>query len=112
MTFPSFRKGHRDRPYIAAQILSLAKEGVKKTKIMYRCNLSFTQLNDYLKLLVNKPVKMLDIIGEGKERIYKTNPKGLEYLELYGQLTSLTGRGQVEIPPEFVEVSVPQEKTV
>ena len=40
----------RDRLYIIAEILEIAREGTLKTQVMYRANLSFTQLNDYLGL--------------------------------------------------------------
>ena len=35
----------RDRLYILAEILAIAKNGYLKTQIMYRANLSFAQLN-------------------------------------------------------------------
>ena len=35
-----------------ADILEIAKEGTLKTQIMYKANLSFTQLNDYLKFML------------------------------------------------------------
>ena len=42
----------RDKLYIIAEILEIAKEGILKTQIMYRANLSFTQLNEYLKFML------------------------------------------------------------
>jgi predicted transcriptional regulator len=46
----------RDKLYIIAEILEIAKEGTLKTQIMYRANLSFTQLNDYLKIYVKNKI--------------------------------------------------------
>ena len=36
-----------------ADILEIAKEGTLKTQIMYKANLSFTQLSDYLSFMLN-----------------------------------------------------------
>jgi predicted transcriptional regulator len=37
---------------VAAEILFLAMSGVKKTKILYSCNLSFTMCDKYIRLLL------------------------------------------------------------
>ena len=36
-----------------AEIIEIARGGTLKTQIMYRANLSFTQLNDYLSFMLN-----------------------------------------------------------
>ncbi|MBX5326163.1 hypothetical protein HM002_00370 [Candidatus Bathyarchaeota archaeon A05DMB-4] len=73
--------------YIIAEILDIAKEGTLKTQIMYRANLSFTQLNEYLDLLVN--MKLVGLQESGEKIIYKTTPKGLQYLQNYKEIIEL-----------------------
>ncbi|MBS7621480.1 hypothetical protein KEJ32_05145, partial [Candidatus Bathyarchaeota archaeon] len=58
----------RDKLYIIAEILDIAKDGVLKTQIMYRANLSFTQLNDYLEFMLK--VNLIDRIVERDKEIY------------------------------------------
>ena len=81
----------RDRLYILAEILDIAKDGSLKTQIMYSANLSFTQLNEYLDLLTT--MKLVGII-EGKDKtIYKTTPKGMQYLQSYKEIIELLKNG-------------------
>ena len=47
------RRQYRSRIQIAADILEIAKDGSRKTKIMYQGNLSFDLLQKYLDMLVN-----------------------------------------------------------
>jgi len=42
----------RDKLSIIAEVLEIAKDGALKTQIMYRANLSFAQLNDYVKFML------------------------------------------------------------
>jgi predicted transcriptional regulator len=77
----------RDKLYIIAEILEIAREGTLKTQIMYRANLSFTQLNDYLGFMLK--IKFLDKIIENGKEIYKTTEKGLSFLTRYREITEL-----------------------
>jgi len=93
----------RDKLYIIAEILEIAREGVLKTQIMYRANLSFTQLNDYLKFM--EKVSLIDRKVENGKEIYKATSKGLEYLQRYREITELlkvddgNGKNNVKVPP-------------
>lgn len=93
----------RDKLYIIAEILEIAKDGVLKTQIMYRANLSFTQLNDYLKLMLKNGL-LENIISNDKE-IYKATEKGLDFLQRYHEITGLLKseedayRNNVKVPP-------------
>ena len=71
----------RDRLFIIAEILDIAKDGALKTQIMYKANLSFTQLNTYIKLL--RELRLLEIVEVNKKDVYKTTKKGVEYMESY-----------------------------
>lgn len=77
----------RDRLYIMAEILNVAKEGVLKTQIMYKANLSFAQLNDYLTLLLE--LNLLKAITNNKKTTYKTTEKGTQFLENYKEIVQL-----------------------
>jgi len=74
----------RDRLFIIAEILDIAKDGALKTRIMYKANLSFAQLNTYLDLLLN--TQLLEINKEGRRNIYKTTRKGVEYMYSYKEV--------------------------
>lgn len=93
----------RDKLYIIAEILEIAKEGTLKTQIMYRANLSFTQLNDYLRFMLK--IKLLDKTVENDKEIYKATEKGLSFLTRYREITELLKtegenyKNDVKIPP-------------
>jgi predicted transcriptional regulator len=65
----------RARHDIILEILKAAKNGVKKTKIMYKANLGFDQLKQYLNAL-----KKENFITEESD-IWKTTEKGLHAIE-------------------------------
>ncbi|MEM3694902.1 MAG: winged helix-turn-helix domain-containing protein [Candidatus Bathyarchaeia archaeon] len=101
---PGVNLKRRDKLYIIAEILEIAKDGTLKTQIMYRANLSFTQLNDYLKLMLK--IKLLDKIVEDDKEKYKATEKGLNFLQRYREITQLLKAGEnennknnVKIPP-------------
>ena len=75
---------------IVANILREAVGGAKKTHIMYRCNLSFRQLQTYLDLLLNTG---LLIISEeeksSKANLLETTIKGRAFLQAYCNLIDL-----------------------
>ena len=81
---------HRSRLKIINDILSVARHGERKTHIMYRANLSYDQLNEYLTfLLENKLIeKEADQEYEGA-LIYKATSKGRQFLERYAQLQEI-----------------------
>jgi len=57
------------------EILEIAKNGAKKTEIMYKANLSFSQVKRYLNAL-----KKAGLITE-KSRIWQTSEKGLHVID-------------------------------
>jgi predicted transcriptional regulator len=74
----------RDRLYIIAEILDIAKDGALKTQIMYKANLSFSQLNTYIKLLME--TQLIETIEKSGKTIYKTTKKGVEYMQSYKEV--------------------------
>ncbi len=94
----------RDRLYIIAEILEIAKEGALKTQIMYRANLSFTQLRDYLKFMLK--INLLEKIVKNNKEIYKATEKGMDFLQRHREMTELlrtentnSNKNNVKIPP-------------
>jgi len=101
---PSIKR--RDKLYIIAEILEIAKDGVLKTQIMYRANLSFTQLNDYLKFMLKNG--LLEKISSNDKEVYKATEKGVNFLQRYNEITELLKEGtnnhknNVKIPPPSI----------
>jgi len=93
----------RDKLYIMAEILEIARDGALKTQIMYRANLSFTQLNDYLGFMLE--INLLKKIRKNDKDIYKSTEKGLDFLQRYRQIAELLInennkiKNNVKIPP-------------
>lgn len=94
----------RDKLFIIAEILEIAREGTLKTQIMYRANLSFTQLNDYLGFMLKN--NLLALIIRNDKDVYVATEKGMDFLQRYREITELlktdeerSGRNNVRIPP-------------
>ena len=83
---PGHRK-RRDRLYIIAEILGVARDGSLKTQIMYRANLSFAQLSEYLSFLLR--IKLLKVNEDNGRTVYKTTTKGVKFLQRYEEITNL-----------------------
>ena len=103
-TNPSAKR--RDKLYILAEILEIAKEGTLKTQIMYRANLSFTQLNDYLRFMLK--ISLLEKVLRNDRDTYKATDKGLDFIQRYREITELLRaengncKNDVRIPPQHL----------
>jgi predicted transcriptional regulator len=82
----------RDKLDIIAEILTISQEGLLKTQIMYRANLSFAQLNEYLDFLTR--IELLEIAKENRKTTYRTTNKGERYLEKYRDISGLLGNDE------------------
>jgi predicted transcriptional regulator len=94
----------RDKLYIISEILEIAKDGTLKTQVMYRANLSFTQLNDYLGFMLKINLLEKEIVND--KDVYKATEKGLDFLQRYREITEMlrsenecNGKNDVKIPP-------------
>jgi predicted transcriptional regulator len=88
----------RSRIEIMAAILEearLSAAGVRKTRLMYRCNLSFRQLKAYVKLLGEKGFLSATVSngsngdpngGNGSFEVFRTTEEGLAFLRAYETL--------------------------
>ncbi len=94
----------RDKLCIIAEILEIAKEGTLKTQIMYKANLSFAQLNEYLKFMLK--IKLMEKTSNKGKEIYIATNKGLDFLHRQCELNELLKdddhhpRNGVKTPPQ------------
>src|SRR5512136_1574964 len=58
----------RDKLRIIAEILEIAKNGTLKTQIMYKANLSFAQLNEYLKFMLK--IRLMEKVDNRGKDVY------------------------------------------
>ncbi|MGI0091815.1 MAG: winged helix-turn-helix domain-containing protein [Nitrososphaerales archaeon] len=81
---------HRNRLEIINDILTVAIEGSKKTRIMYRANLSYDQLVEYLSFLLDEGLvmKVEDAESEGTF-IFRVSDKGKIFLKTYSELAEI-----------------------
>jgi predicted transcriptional regulator len=81
---------HRGNLDIIADILDASHGGVKKTYLMYRCNLSFKQLRNYSHFLLSSG--LLHIVTQQDQNdhgLFVVTTKGKEFLRAYRGLKDL-----------------------
>ena len=76
----------RGRLEIIREILTICCIPAKKTSILYRCNLSFSQLQKYLEYLIRR--NLLNNTKNDGKTVYIITDKGKEFLEEYEHLNS------------------------
>ena len=76
----------RDKLIIIAEIIDIASKGTSKTHIMFKANLSFSQLNQYLELLTQ--TGLLERSSHSGKEIYKATQRGIEFMEKQCQIVS------------------------
>jgi len=77
----------RDKLVIIAEIINIAKNGTSKTHIMFKANLSFSQLNQYLSALIETNLLERQLV-QGRE-IYRATEKGLDLVEKQCEIINL-----------------------
>ena len=93
----------RDKLVILAEIMDISKNGALKTQIMYKANLSFAQLNEYLKFMLK--IQLLSKSFYNGKDVYNATEKGLDFLQRHSELTELliddeNGKNGAKIPPQ------------
>jgi len=75
---------------ITADILEASYGGVRKTYLMYRCNMSFRQLKNYLDFLLGKELLCV-VAGDvsSNHGLFEITDKGKEFLKSYKGLKAL-----------------------
>jgi len=83
----------RDRHDIVAEILKTARVGRIKTHIMYKAKLSYSQINTYLGMLVEKGFLENHTVQRrnGTVTVYKTTPKGVLFIENIETVNQMLG---------------------
>ena len=69
----------RDKLVIMTEIVGIAKNGTSKTHIMFKANLSFSQLNQYLDLLLQSG--LIETVSHGDRQVYRATSKGIDFME-------------------------------
>lgn len=77
----------RDKLSIIVEILSIARKGTPKTRIMYQANMSFSSINEYLDYMMQ--YRLISKESNSIRTVYKCTQKGSEVLSLYNQMTEL-----------------------
>ena len=80
---------HRARFDIIADILTASSGGVRKTFLMYHCNLSFSQLKVYSPFLLTKGLVRLVGDGGSDPSLFEVTDRGREFLRAYKGLVAL-----------------------
>ena len=76
---------YRSRTEIVSMMLDAANGGATKTKIMYKAFLSYTQLKEYLSVLIENN---LIEYREGSHE-FRTTEKGLYFLKMHNEIGEL-----------------------
>ena len=88
---------YRDRVRIIADILKVAREGARKTKIMYIANLSYSLLEKYLRETTAMGFLSYDNYA------YQVTDKGLVFLEKYDDFSSKYSHVENEVQKMLFE---------
>ena len=93
----------RSRIDTLCTILTISINGIKKTHIMYRANLSHIQLEKFLNVLISKDLLIRTIDGDGSS--YKTTSKGLEFIKEFEKIQILLGENnnKIKIPQRIYQ---------
>lgn len=81
---------NRSRIEIMASILRKARRATKKTHIMNQCNLSFRQLQRYLRSMRTRG--LLKREDNGSQTVFEITGKGQKFLTRYSRIALLLGR--------------------
>ena len=76
---------------IIANMLDITRNGALKTHLMYRANLSFMVVTQYLGVLEGSGLVEQVISEDEPKRLYKTTAKGFQYMEVYQSLQDIAG---------------------
>jgi predicted transcriptional regulator len=74
---------NRSRLQISSELLRHAINGELQTRLMYKTNLSYDSLKEYLAVLTANGLLTFD----ADHKIYKTTPKGRKFIATYDKLS-------------------------
>jgi len=93
--------GRRHKLDVIFEVLSLAQDGVKRTRLVYLTNINFSMLGRYLNVLF----RMGLIVDKGKMLV--TTPRGVRFVEKYDEF-----RSKWNFYEEFDRLRQQREETV
>jgi predicted transcriptional regulator len=88
-------ENNRGKLEIMADVVNLSTSGIKKTHIMYKANLSYDQINRYLRELLK--LGFIEIAIEEGTVIYRATEKGRLFLHYYNMMRK-TMNTEYEMP--------------
>lgn len=74
---PSLFNNRRDKVIIISEIIMLLRTPASKTRVMFKCNLSFEQTNKYITFLLS--IKMIEKNKSADYLKYQSTLKGLDF---------------------------------
>jgi len=74
---------HRSRLAISAEVLRYAINGEKKTRLMYKANLSYDSVKEYLAMLTSNGL----LTFNAENDLYTTTRKGRTFLQKHEMLS-------------------------
>lgn len=77
----------RDKLVIMTEIIEIANKGSSKTHIMFKANLSFSQLSEYIGFLLN--YNLLSKVEDTGKTVYKSTERGLDFMERQKQIIDM-----------------------
>ncbi|GIU70607.1 MAG: hypothetical protein KatS3mg003_0086 [Candidatus Nitrosocaldaceae archaeon] len=69
---------------IIYNILYEARQGINKTRLVYKTNLNFHVMQRYIEFLISKELLRIEYKPHAR---YKTTDKGFKYIDLFDQIT-------------------------
>jgi predicted transcriptional regulator len=82
----------RGRLEIIYEVLSVCRTPTNKTHILYRCNLSYAQLQKYLTYLISHG--LLSSFKRDQREFFEITERGKEFLERYELLEAIVETNQ------------------
>jgi predicted transcriptional regulator len=83
---------------IAITILELARNGIQKTRLVYRTNFNHTLMQKYLDYLMEK--NLIEIVNASRP-VYHTTEQGIELLEQFSRIRKVLDMREVPIDEVF-----------
>jgi predicted transcriptional regulator len=88
-------ENNRGKLEIMADVVYLSTSGIKKTHIMYKANLSYDQINRYLRELLK--LTFIEIAMDDGTIIYRATKKGRLFIHYYNMMRK-TMNTEYEMP--------------
>ena len=88
-------ENNRGKLEIMADVVYLSTSGIKKTHIMYKANLSYDQINRYLRVLLK--LEFIEVAIDDGTVIYRATEKGRLFLHYYNMMRK-TMNTEYEMP--------------